>query len=112
MAKRVLIISDTFGSGDEELGRLLMRNFVYSLAREENRPAAVMLANAGVRLACKGSDVLDDLKLLVEQDVPVKACGTCLDFLKLEDAVRVGEVGSMPQSVAALMGDDAVVTVA
>lgn len=112
MAKRILIQSDRFGSGDDDLGRILMRNFLYALAREEQRPAAVMLANGGVRLACEGSDSLGDLALLAENGVAIRACGTCLDYLGLMDKLAVGEVGTMVQSVGAICGDDEIVTVA
>lgn len=112
MAKRIMILSDRYGAGDDELGRLLMRNFLYALAREEQRPAAVMLANGGVRLACEGSESLDDLRLLAESGVVVKACGTCLDYLKFTEKLAVGEVGTMAQTVSALCGPDDVVTIA
>ena len=112
MPKRVLILSDTFGGGDAQLGGVLMRNFIYSLARSEPRPVAVMLANEGVRLVCEGSEVIDDFKLMVEAGVTVKACGTCLDFLKLADAQLVGDVGTMVQAVEAMMADAQVVTIA
>jgi len=111
MAKRVLILTDRLGRGNEELGRVLMRSFCYSLAREEQRPSAVMLMNEGVRLACEGSEVLDDLRLLAENDVVVKACGTCLDFLGLKDSLAIGEEGKMGDSVAALLGSGDVVTI-
>jgi len=106
VGKRVFIVSDRIGRGDDELGALLMKNFLYSLARNEERPTAVMLMNGGVRLACTGSKSLDDLKLLAENGVTVKACGTCLDFLGLMDELAVGSVGAMPDSVAALVADD------
>jgi len=106
MGKRVFIITDRLGRGDDELGRLLLKNFVYSLARNEELPKAVMLMNGGVRLACEGSDSLDDLRLLAEKGVPVKACGTCLDYLGLKESLAVGEVGTMPDSVEALIADD------
>ncbi len=112
MAKRVLILTDRIGRGDDELGRLLMRNFVYSLARDQNAPAAVMMMNEGVRLACEGSEVLDDLRLLAENGVAIKACGTCLDFLGLTEQLAVGEVSTMPASVSAMLGDDQIVTIA
>ncbi|MBE0417435.1 MAG: sulfurtransferase-like selenium metabolism protein YedF [Coriobacteriia bacterium] len=112
MAKRVLITTDRIGRGDEDLGRLLMRNFCYSLARNEERPSAIMLMNDGVRLGCEGSEVLDDLALLVENGVAVKVCGTCLDYLKLSDSLAVGDVGTMPDGVAALLGADDIVTIA
>ena len=106
MAKRVFIVTDRIGRDNDELGAVLMKNFLYSLARNPERPKAVMFMNAGVRLACKGSASLDDLALLAENGVAIKACGTCLDFLGLKDELAVGEVGTMPDSVAALLADD------
>ena len=111
MGKRVFIVTDRIGRGDDELGTLLMKNFIYSLARNEDKPLAVMLMNEGVRLACNGSASLDDLTLLAENGVAIKACGTCLDFLGLKDELVVGEVGAMPASVEALIADD-VLTIA
>jgi len=111
MAKRVFIVTDKIGGGNDELGALLMKNFLYSLARNEEKPKAVMLMNEGVRLACNGSASIDDLKLLEESGVAVKACGTCLDFLGLKDELAVGSVGAMPDSVASLVADD-VLTIA
>lgn len=112
MTKRILILTDRLGRGDEELGRVLMRNFVYSLARDTQRPRAVMLMNEGVRLACEGSEVVDDLRLLAENGVAIRACGTCLDFLGLTAKLAVGEVSTMPASVAAMLGGDEIVTIA
>ena len=112
MPKRLLLTTDSLGRGDAELGRILMKNFLYSLARAAEKPAAVMLANEAARLACEGSASLDDLRLLAEEGVAIRACGTCLDYLGLTDALAVGEVGTMPDLVAAVVGDDEVVTVA
>lgn len=106
MGKRVFICTDRLGRGNDELGGILMKNFVYSLARNEAQPKAVMLMNEGVRLACEGSNSLADLRLLAEAGVPVKACGTCLDFLGLTDKLVVGDIGTMPDAVQALLADD------
>lgn len=112
MAKRVLILTDSIGRRDDELGRVLMRNFVYSIARNDDPPASLMLMHDGVRLACEGSEVLSDLRMLVEAGVPVKVCGTCLDVLGMKERLLVGEVGTMPDSVVAMLGDDATLTIA
>lgn len=112
MGKRLLIVTDSIGRGNDELGRVLLKNFIYSVARNDEKPSCVMLMNEGVRLACEGSDSVDDLKLLHEYGVPIKVCGTCLDFLHLKDTLAVGEVGNMPDAVAGLLGSDDVVTVA
>jgi selenium metabolism protein YedF len=110
MATRIIITSDSIGRGDDELGRVLVRNFVYSLARHHAKPLSITFMNAGVKLMCEGSEVHDDLRLLAEDGVAVKACGTCLDYLRLTDKLAVGEVGTMPDSVAAVMAGDEVVT--
>ncbi len=112
MAKRLLILTGRLGTGDDELGRILMKNFLYSVARDEQRPVSVTFVNEGVRLACEGSSSLDDLRLLVDAGVDVRACGTCLDMLGLMDALAVGEVGTMPVLAAALLGEDGIVTIA
>ncbi len=112
MAKRVFIVTNRIGRGNDELGAVLMKNFLYSLARNEDKPRAVMLMNEGVRLACNGSNSLDDLALLAENGVAVKVCGTCLDFLGVKNELAVGDVGTMPDSVAALIADPDVLTIA
>ena len=71
-----------------------------------------MLMNEGVRLACEGSEVLEDLKLLAEAGVAIKACGTCLDLLQISDTLVLGDVGAMAPAVEALLGDDDIVTIA
>ena len=112
MAKRVFIVTDKIGRGNEELGAILMKSFLYSLARNAEKPRVVMLMNEGVRLACNGSASLDDLRILAENGVAIKACGTCLDFLGIKDELAVGEVGAMVDSVAALIADPDVLTIA
>lgn len=111
MGKRVFVTSDKFGSGDEELGSLLMRNFIYSLARDENPPLSIAFANGGVRLTCEGSESLEDLGLLAEKGVVIRSCGTCLDFFGLTEKLAVGEVGTMPATVSAMLSDDAAVVI-
>ncbi len=112
MAKTFWFTTDTLGAGDEELGRLLMRNLIYSLARGDVRPERLMFMNGGVRLTCEGSPVLDDIRAMAEAGSIVKSCGTCLDYLGLKDNLAVGEVGDMAGSVGVLAGDADVVTVA
>lgn len=106
MPKQVLITSDRLGHGNDELGAALMKNLLYALARNAQSPASVILMNGGVKLACEGSPSLDDLALLAEKGVAIKACGTCLDYFGLKDKLAVGQVGTMPDSVAALVADD------
>ncbi|MDH4139585.1 MAG: sulfurtransferase-like selenium metabolism protein YedF [Coriobacteriia bacterium] len=112
MPKRLLVLTDRIGRSDDELGRVLTRNFFYSLARAEDRPASIGFMNEGVRLTCEGSEVLDDLRLLAEDGVSIKSCGTCLDYLNLKESLAVGEVGTMSESMGFLFGEGEVVTLA
>jgi selenium metabolism protein YedF len=110
--KVVVITSDRMGSDNEGLGRLLMKNFLYSLARNTDRPSLVFFANDGVRLTCDGSESIDDLRLLVEDGVAVQSCGTCLDFLHLKQSLAVGALGKMHDLVSAMLAHHAeVVTI-
>ncbi|BDU78769.1 sulfurtransferase-like selenium metabolism protein YedF [Mesoterricola sediminis] len=102
----VLVASDAVGQGDETLGRLLMRGFLYTLTEAELPPARVILMNAGVKLAVDGSESLASLRRLEELGVEVLACGTCLDFYKLTPAV--GRVTNMYEIAGHLLQGPAV----
>jgi selenium metabolism protein YedF len=112
VGKTVFIVTDRLGRGNAKLGAILMTNFVYTLARAEKKPDTIMLMNEGVRLVCAGSESLDDMALLAESGVAIKACGTCLDFLGLRERHKVGVVGDIVGAVDKLMADDEVVTIA
>lgn len=111
MGTVVFITADRIGDGDPELGARLMASYLYSLARGEDKPERIVLMNEGVRLACEGSTSLDDLQLLAEDGVLIYACGTCLNWYRVHDTLRVGEVGNMTDTAAMLMAADKVVTV-
>jgi len=91
----VFIPSDRIGRGDEELGALLMRGFLYALAEAEVQPKRVIFMNSGVRLAVEGSESLDNLRRLSASGVEILACGTCLDFFKVKEKLAVGRVSNM-----------------
>lgn len=111
MAKRILISTDILGRSNKELGRLLMRSFLASLANVDEPPAAVMFVNEGVRLACEGSRALDEIRMLADKGVSISACGTCLKHLALTDKLQVGVAGTMSTLVAAVCGPDDIVTI-
>ncbi len=91
----VLLSSDGIGQGDSDLAHLLMRGFVYTLVECEIPPRRIILMNAGVKLAIEGSPSLEHLRKLAELGVEVLACGTCLEFFKLKEALGVGRVTNM-----------------
>jgi len=102
----VLVASHVIGSGDEQLGRILMRAFLKTLQDLTPAPAALIFINAGVWLTTAGSEVLDDLRALESRSVRILSCGTCLDYYRRLDALRVGAVSNMYEIVTALMEAD------
>jgi selenium metabolism protein YedF len=106
--KTVIIQGESLGRGDEQLGRILMANFLRLLAESGKKPATIILWNAGIRLACEGSDVLEHLKRLEKQGVEILACTTCLEYFELRDKILVGKPTTMSKSIAAMMETDVV----
>jgi selenium metabolism protein YedF len=91
----VQISAGTMGSGDDELGALLLRSFLKTQIELECKPDAILFYNDGVKLCCEGSYLLDDLQSLADSGVEIIACGTCLNFFELADQLRVGRVTDM-----------------
>lgn len=91
----VVIRSERMGSGDEQLGAILMRAYLNALPQTESLPSAVILYNGGVKLALRGSDTAEALAVLEGKGVPVYACGTCLDFYGVKEQLAVGTVSNM-----------------
>lgn len=90
-----VIPSEFMGSGDDELGAVLMKGFVFALTQLDELPATVLMYNGGVKLACAGSSSLDDLRALAEAGVEIMSCGTCLNHYGLADRLEVGEATNM-----------------
>ena len=99
----ILISPDQLGQGSEELGRLLMRNFIYTLARRDRLPRALIFMNSGVKLCTSGSAVLEELKLMQSAGVEILACGTCLDYFGLKESLNVGAISNMYDIVDLLL---------
>lgn len=91
----VMISKDYMGEGSEELGRILIKGYVYALTEVKPLPKALLFVNGGVRLTCEGSESLENLRALEQQGVEIVSCGTCLDFFHLKSQLAVGDVGNM-----------------
>lgn len=107
----VFIPADTIGRGDDELGSNLMINFIYHLGKADPLPDVIVMMNAGVKLVVGGSEVLDELKVLEGKGVKILACGTCLNFFKLEGKHMVGRVSNMAEITDTLLNASRVITV-
>lgn len=91
----LLIGSDRLGDGPDELGRLLMKNFIITLLDIPVPPEAVFFINSGVHLTTAGSELLEPLHKLTATGTGVFSCGICLDYFGLRDKLAVGSITNM-----------------
>lgn len=98
----VLFTRNGLGEGPDELRLVLAGKYLGLLSESGNLPAKMLFYTDGVRLACKGSPVLELLKMLQRKGVELVLCKTCLDHLHLTSTVEVGIVGGMPDIMEAL----------
>lgn len=91
----ISISSDKMGEGDEILGKILIKSFIYALSEFDTLPKTVLLYNSGVFLAAKNIDTIKDLKILEKKGVEILFCGTCADFYNLKNEIQVGKITNM-----------------
>lgn len=91
----ILISKDRLGEGSEELGKVLMKGYIYTLTEVKPFPKAILFLNSGVNLVVEGSEVIDHLRTLEANGVEILSCGTCLDYFKVKNKLMVGGVGNM-----------------
>ena len=90
-----MISSSVMGNGDDELGKILMKGFIYALSQLDTLPETILFYNGGVFLTTEGSDSLEDLKSMEAQGVKILSCGTCLNYYGLTEKLQVGSVTNM-----------------
>ncbi len=91
----VVISSDKMGEGDEELGRLLIGNFIKAMKDLDKLPRKIVFYNKGVTMVTKSSPVINHLRDLEKMGVELLLCATCVNFYKLEDQVGAGVLSNM-----------------
>lgn len=107
----VMISSDKIGSGDDVLGGRLMINFVKTLNEMGAELWRLVLVNNGVKLAIKGSPVIEPLVGLEEDGVTILVCGTCLEYFGLSGDKAAGETTNMLDIVTAMQLADKVINI-
>ena len=91
----VAVDTDVMGRGSEELGRTLMKGFLFAVSQLPQLPRTMLFYNGGAKLTVEGSDSLEDLKSMEAQGVEILTCGTCLNFYGLTEKLAVGSVTNM-----------------
>ena len=100
----VVVASDRMGEGNDELGKVLIKSFIFAVTQLEQLPKTMLFYNGGATLTTEGSVSLEDLKSLEAQGVEILTCGTCLDYYGLKDKLAVGGVTNMYSIVEPMAG--------
>ncbi|MFV0362282.1 MAG: sulfurtransferase-like selenium metabolism protein YedF [Suipraeoptans sp.] len=98
----VVINSNIMGRGNDELGGVLIKGFIYAVSQLDVLPSQMIFYNGGATLTCEGSDSLEDLQYMESKGVEIKTCGTCLDYYKLKEKLQVGQITNMYSIVEAM----------
>ena len=98
----VYLFESDFIGRNRELGKILINGFLNAIASLPKRKSQIVLISNGVRLAIAGSYVLDTLLELKQSGFEILICGTCLDFFKIRDKVRVGTISNALEIMGAL----------
>ena len=98
-----VISGNTMGTGEEALGRILIKAFIFALSKQDKLPDTMIFYNSGAYLTCEGSESLEDLKAMEAEGVKIMTCGTCLDFYGLKEKHAVGSVSNMYEIVETQM---------
>jgi selenium metabolism protein YedF len=91
----IVVSSDKMGDGDEELGYLLISNFMKAIKDLDRLPDKMVFYNKGVLIAASDSPVIDHLRDLEKMGVEVLLCATCVNHYSLEDKIGAGTLSNM-----------------
>ncbi|MEW6352537.1 MAG: sulfurtransferase-like selenium metabolism protein YedF [Thermodesulfobacteriota bacterium] len=98
----VYIGTNSMGSGDEELGRKLMRGFLRTWIDIKPLPWRMVFINSGVKLTSIDEEAVEAISILGERGVEILSCGTCIEYFGLSDKLRVGRVTNMYEVIETL----------
>jgi len=106
-----VLSADFMGKVDNQLGRLLIKAFLNTLAERDQLPTHLVLFNSGVLLACGEAETVSALQRLQEKGVAILVCGTCLDFFGLKEQLRAGSVSNMYEIVETMASAGKCITI-
>ncbi|HTP65127.1 MAG TPA: sulfurtransferase-like selenium metabolism protein YedF [Geobacteraceae bacterium] len=105
----LLVASDRLGDGPDDLGRLLMKNFIITLLDADRVPERMLFVNSGVFLTTEGSEVIEALEKLGNRGTEILSCGMCLDYFNRRDKLKAGSITNMLAIVESLLKGGTVV---
>lgn len=112
MNNQTVLLFTRYGIGDapEDLQGKLAQKFLTLLLESNLVPAKILFYTNGVKLACSGSPVIDQLKQFQARGIELILCKTCLDYFGLGTQVEAGIVGGMPDIIEAMAKAEKVIS--
>lgn len=105
-----LFTRNGLGHAAADLQLALVKKFLALTLESGQLPGKLLFYTDGVRLACQGSPVLEELQQLESAGVELVLCKTCLDSFGMLDQVQVGVVGGMGDILETLQKAEKVVS--
>jgi selenium metabolism protein YedF len=91
----IAFTSDKMGEGDDELGHLLMNNFIKAIKDLDMLPRTMVFYNKGVVLGTDDSPVVDHLNEIEKMGVGLLFCATCANHYSLREKINIGSLSNM-----------------
>ncbi|MCP4250273.1 MAG: hypothetical protein GY778_24785 [bacterium] len=105
----IILRTDQLGEGDRDLGVKILATCLRKLPAFDGLEA-IVLYNAGVKLATTDSPVATELTLLHEHGVDVLPCSTCVEHYGLADRLIVPNPSTMDEILSTLRSAEKVIT--
>jgi len=106
----LLFTRNGLGHAPESLQLALASKYLALTLESGELPAKILFYTDGVRLACAGSPVVEQLRQMQAAGVELVLCRTCLDTFGLAGQVAAGVVGGMGDILEVLQKADKVVS--
>jgi selenium metabolism protein YedF len=94
----LVIGTDSLGK-DEDLGKKLVKGFFDTMNVTKQLPHTLFFLNAGVKLTTVNDEIVGVLKEIEALGVEIYSCGSCLKHYNLDSELKVGDRGTIIQTV-------------
>lgn len=106
----ILVMSELFGNGSDELSNVLMKSYFYALDESITLPSNIIFINSGVKLLTN-ENIIKNIDSLREKGVSIYYCGICVDYYSIKDKVRLDEITNMYSIIDILNNSDNIIRI-